>query len=235
MADTRRICLLTGAGGRLGSNFCKRYADQYQIVATCRRRLPPTPTQHQWHLDPLGQRSYESESAVFTVTADLADPRAVDRIVELALARHGRVDLLVNAAAFVTRERLTSLAERTGFLDSAFKLNATVPIRLAAVLARECWISEPEANRAANRNVVNVSSGAGLGIVDAPGLAAYSASKVALNFLTCYLAAELQGIGVRVNALAPTTFPDLVSTERVTDEIIALDASNQTGQIVELL
>jgi NAD(P)-dependent dehydrogenase (short-subunit alcohol dehydrogenase family) len=235
MADVRRVCLLTGAGGRLGSDFCKRYASFYDIVAVCRHRPPPTATQHEWSLDPLGARSFVGEPTVFTITADLTEPGAVDRVVELTLARHGRVDVLVNAAALVRRERLTSLAEDSAFLDEAFKLNATVPTRLAAVLARECWIAEPNANRTANRNVVNVSSGAGLGIVDAPGLAAYSASKVALNFLTCYLSGELYGLGIRVNAIAPTTFPDLVPTERVTDEIVALDASEQTGQIIEIL
>jgi 3-oxoacyl-[acyl-carrier protein] reductase len=171
---------------------------------------------------------------VFTVTADLTDPGALERITELTLARFGRVDLLVNCAAFVQRERLTSLSESSYFLDQAFLVNATIPIRLAALLVRESWRDSPNENQAANRNVVNISSGAGLGVVDAPGLSAYSASKVALNFLTCYLAEELRGIGVRVNAIAPTTFPDLIPTSTVSDVIVQMDYSTDSGTIIEL-
>ena len=45
MQPERRVCLLTGAGGRLGSDFCRRYRSQYNIVAVypqeaTSRRLP---------------------------------------------------------------------------------------------------------------------------------------------------------------------------------------------------
>src|SRR5206468_2717301 len=128
------------------------------------------------------------------------------------------------AAAHVQYERLAATAETTASLDRAFYVNAVFPAELAATAAREFWNGRREENLEANRNVVNVSSGAGLGYTFVPGLAGYSASKAAVNFLTCYLAEEFQGFGVRVNAVAPTTFPDLIPTEVVTDHIVALDA-----------
>jgi NAD(P)-dependent dehydrogenase (short-subunit alcohol dehydrogenase family) len=231
----RRVCLLTGAGGRLGSDFCRRYGASYDIAAVCRRRRPDVADQDRRYVDPLRPDRRHDAVEVFTIEADLRRPGEPERVVDTALAHFGRVDLLVSAAAHVERERLTALCESTSFLDDAMYVNATVPALLAASLARAFWDGRRAENVEQRRNVVNVSSGAGLGYVDSPGLAAYSASKVALNFLTCYQAAELRGMGVRVNAIAPTTFPELIPTERVSDQIVSVDSGELNGQIVELL
>jgi NAD(P)-dependent dehydrogenase (short-subunit alcohol dehydrogenase family) len=233
----RRVCLLTGAGGRLGVDFCRRYARHYDIVAVVRKRAPPVPTQHRVLVDPLapaGPPPAANAHPVYTITSDLRDDASLERVVEVALARHDRVDLLVNAAVHVTRERLISVRERPEMLDEHFHLNASVPIRLAAIVARGCWLDRADENRARNRNVVNVSSMAGLGFVPGVGLAAYSASKAALNFLSCHLAEEFRGLGVRVNTLAPTTFPDLIPTSSVSDQVVAFDRGRLTGRIAEL-
>jgi NAD(P)-dependent dehydrogenase (short-subunit alcohol dehydrogenase family) len=230
----RRVCLITGAGGRLGSDFCRRYAERYEIVAVGRSRAPNVRTQDQWHVDPLDPGDPVEAPSVFWLQADLAEPGALDSVVERALARFGRIDVVVNAAVHVQRERLTTLAEHTDFLAHAFQLNATVPLALAATVVRAAWSETPDENRRRGRNVINISSGAGLGYAPIPGLSAYSASKAALNFLTCYLADELAGLGVRVNAIAPTTFPDLIPTGTVSDEIVAVDQGTLTGHIIEL-
>ena len=47
------------------------------------------------------------------------------------------------------------------------------------------------------------------------GQALYASSKAALNHLTYHLASELWDIGVRVNAVAPDTFPGRVSIDDI--------------------
>jgi dTDP-4-dehydrorhamnose reductase len=37
---TRRVCLLTGAGGKLGTALLREFAPEYDIVATYRRTVP---------------------------------------------------------------------------------------------------------------------------------------------------------------------------------------------------
>jgi NAD(P)-dependent dehydrogenase (short-subunit alcohol dehydrogenase family) len=232
----RRVCLLTGAAGVLGSDFCRRRRRDYDIVAVYRDRRPDVATQDDWPVDPLTPEVTiaEQRDPVFSVHADLRDSDEIDRVVELALARFGRIDLVVNAAVHVDRDRLTSLASSADMLAETFAVNATMPIAVAAVVARRFWLHRRAENEACGRNVVNISSMASFGVVAGIGLSAYSASKVALNMLTGHLAAELRPIGVRVNAIAPTSFPRLVPTSVVTDAVVDVDNSDLTGTVFQL-
>ncbi len=54
---------------------------------------------------------------------------------------------------------------------------------------------------------MNISSTAGIYIYPGHGQSIYSASKAALNYLSMHMGDEFSSIGVRVNALAPTSFP----------------------------
>jgi NAD(P)-dependent dehydrogenase (short-subunit alcohol dehydrogenase family) len=66
------------------------------------------------------------------------------------------------------------------------------------------------------------------------GQSLYGTSKAALNHLTYHLANEFWDLGVRVNSIAPDTFPGRIPTEEVLEAILVLDTSNQTGQVVRL-
>jgi NAD(P)-dependent dehydrogenase (short-subunit alcohol dehydrogenase family) len=231
----RRVCLLTGAGGLLGSAFCRAYASEYDIVAVVGRRVPPVPSQHERFVDPLAPSAgvAENDDAVYVVRADLERAGEVDRVVDIALARFGHVDLLVNAAAYV-RLHPPGLLDTDGTMADFgrhFETNVGVPLRLAGRLADEHWKDRAEANRAANRNVVNVSSLSGSRVYPG-GQAVYAASKAALNHLTRHLAAEFESIGVRVNALAPNNFPGIVATEQVAAAVVRLDGETVTGKIL---
>lgn len=233
---SRRVCLLTGAAGVLGSDFCRRWRHAYDVVAVVRGGRLPVASQEEWPIDPLDPhaRLPEAEDPVYAIRSDLRDPDELERVVDLALGRFGRIDLLVNAAVHVHRDRLTSLASSSELLDETFAVNATLPILLAAMVCRRFWLHRRAENEAWGRNVVNLSSMASFGVVPGVGLSAYSASKVALNMLTAHLAAELAPIGVRANALAPTSFPQLVATSAVSDAIVDLDRSDLTGRVVQL-
>jgi len=235
-SEQRRICLLTGAAGRLGSDFCRRYRSRYQIVAVYHRRPPNVPHQDIWPVDPIQPRAElaGARERVFTLQADLTDESDLVRVVDTTLAIYGGVDLLVNSAVYARSERLNSVAEDSALLDNSFYLNATVPVRLAAIIARRHWLWSRGENEARGRNVVNVSSSASLGVVSRAGLGAYSASKAALNMLSCHQAEELGPVGIRVNVLTPTSFPVPLPTSTVSDAIVDLDQSGLTGCIVGL-
>lgn len=233
----KRVCLLTGAGGRLGSAFCECYADKYDIVAVYRGRHPDVPSQLQKLVDPLepSGRVAANDDAVFAVQADLLEAGQARRVVELALARFNRVDLLVNAAADVAfYGSLVDVERLMPAFRSQLELNALAPVRLAAELYRQSWRHSPDENRALRRHVLNVSSTSGLRIYGGYGQGMYSASKAALNYLTCHMAEEYAAFGVRANAIAPASFPAAVPTERVLEVMVRMDEGEENGQVLEL-
>jgi NAD(P)-dependent dehydrogenase (short-subunit alcohol dehydrogenase family) len=233
-AVARRVCLFTGAGGRLGSAFCRLYASRYQIAAVCRNRVPDLPTQQQCFTDPLNPaaRLPENEHPLFAVRADLASDRELDRVVELVLARFGRIDVVVNAARVPAFGHTVDSTRLLDTLEAQFNVNALVPLKLAVRIAREFWRNRDLENRQEGRNVINVSSVAALRLTPGRGHSAYGAAKAALNLLTLHMAHEFQDFGVRVNACAPDSFPAIVSVESVAECLWKLDQSRVTGKIV---
>lgn len=232
------MCLLTGAGGRLGSAFCAAHSGEYDIVAVCRARLPAAPSQFESFVDPLQPQAESDENAgqVYVVWADLEQAGQLERVVDIALARFGRIDLLVNNAAY-WRMHQPGLLDCDGTMadfDRHFAVNVALPARLSARVASEFWKHRAQENRADNRNIVNVSSLSGSAVFAGQGQAVYAASKAALNQLTRHLGAEFDAIGVRANALAPNSFPDIVATERVVDAIVRLDRESVTGRVLVL-
>jgi NAD(P)-dependent dehydrogenase (short-subunit alcohol dehydrogenase family) len=232
---TKRTCLLTGASGLFGTAFIRRFASRYRIIAVHHRGEIAFPSQHQSFFDPLepAREVAANEHAVHAIRADLATPEGVDATAREAASVCDNIDLVIHAAARRSFRRLLQPAPGD---DSAplFALNVLAPLRLSVALANAMWRRDPDANARERRNVVNLSSTAGLFVYQDLGQSLYAASKAALNHLTYHMASELWDIGVRVNAVAPDTFPGRVTIDEVLDAVVALDESDETGRLVPL-
>jgi len=208
----RRVCFLTGAGGRLGTAFCRAFAGRYQIVGLYRRRGP-------------------EGAAIHGIQADVADAAALEAAVDEALRLFGRIDLVVNNAVQYTLAPALD-AKTLGSLERQWAVNVAAPLRLVALVEQRFWRGRAEENARERRNVVNVSSLSGQNVYAGRGQAVYSATKAALDMLTRHLAAELGPLGVRANAVAPNSFPRIVKSEAVAAAVAALDEGSETGLIV---
>ncbi len=239
----RRVCILTGASGQLGTYFCNQFSDRYDIVAVYRNNRPQVPTHDSRAVDPLDPDGPADKSdptdapgasrrPVFAVRADVTEERECDRVVELALARYDRVDLVVNAAVYSVWSSMLSSDQLRRSAQYQFTTNVVAPLNMATAVARQFWQGRDPENREQNRNVVNVSSVAGLRIYGGFGQSIYAASKAALNQLTGHMAGEFAPLGVRVNATAPNSFPSIVPTSRAADAIVRLDEGSENGVIV---
>lgn len=236
MRDTKRVCLLTGASGKLGSMFCRLYASEYHIAAVYRDNAPELPAQNQSFVDPLRPAAGlpENEHPLFAIRADLGSDAELNGVVELALARFDRIDVVINAAVQYTFGRIVDGGGLINSLEAQFNVNALVPLKLAAKVALDFWRNRDIENRRMNRNVINVSSLSGFHLAPRPGHSVYGAAKAALNLLTLHMANEFQDFGVRANACAPTSFPQIVSAEAVARSVRSLDQGRMTGKILAI-
>lgn len=125
------------------------------------------------------------------VVADVTGAGAPSEIVSGVLARHGRLDVLVNAAGVIASASIRDTTDEA--FDSMMDLNLRATFRLL----REATPALIESKG----SVVNLSSVAGTRAF--PGLFAYCVSKGAVDQLTRCAALDLAPQGVRVNAVNP--------------------------------
>jgi NAD(P)-dependent dehydrogenase (short-subunit alcohol dehydrogenase family) len=126
------------------------------------------------------------------ITADVADPAAVERLIKAAADRFGRIDILVNNAGIGTTRLFvdTPLDE----WERTLRVNLTGAFLCAQGAAR-LMIGQHSGR------IVNIASLSGQ--KGGVGRAAYGASKAGLELLTKVMAVELAEHGINVNAIAP--------------------------------
>ena len=134
--------------------------------------------------------------AVDGVLLDVTDSAAVDAAADALVARHGRVDVLVNNAGIARSETAAEDVADEHWLN-VLDVNLNGSFWCARAFGRHMLA-------AGSGTIVNVGSMSGF-IVNRPQPQSYyNASKAAVHQLTKSLAAEWAPRGVRVNAVAPT-------------------------------
>ncbi len=138
---------------------------------------------------------------------DVSDKAAVDAFVAEALAAEGRIDILVNDAGGVLGQVGKPVEEVTPRQwQSIFDVNVTGAFYFSQAVA-------PAMKSARYGRIVNISSGAGLG-VSLTGIQAYASAKAAQIGLTRQLAHELGPWGITVNNIAPGFVRSNPTTEK---------------------
>lgn len=135
--------------------------------------------------------------AVEAVSADVGDEAAVERVVESHTRAYGRMDVLVNAAAYagggVPLARMpTEMLDRHLDVDLRAMF---LTIRASLPLLAEAGAEHGKAL------VVNVSSLAAKG--GTPGMSFYAATKAGVNALTESAQAEHRGAGIQFTIFSP--------------------------------
>jgi NAD(P)-dependent dehydrogenase (short-subunit alcohol dehydrogenase family) len=131
---------------------------------------------------------------IVTHRGDISDPAQAAALIEAAVQSFGRLDAAVNCAAIVGPTK--PLAE---IGDEEWR--EVVGVNLDG--AFYCLRAEIKAMTATGGSIVNVSSGAAVN--PPPNLAAYSATKIALEALTRAAAGECVNDGIRINSVLPST------------------------------
>ena len=158
-----------------------------------------------WACDVIEDELKETErlSGCTARVVDVTDKNAVDQFV----TEVSRVDILVNNAGGVLGQVGRPLEEVTREQwQSIFDVNVSATFYFAQAVA-------PSMKAARSGRIVNISSGAGLGI-SLTGIQAYASAKAAQIALTRQLAHELGRWGITVNNIAPGFVRSNAATER---------------------
>ncbi len=183
MADlSGKVVIVTGAGSGIGAATAQRFARDGASVVLAGRRV-----------DKLREVARGvPEERVLVQATDVSEQAACEALVRAAVARFGRLDVLVNNAGYAAFGPFLEIG-----LDEYRKIMATNVD--GVVFCTRAALPHLLESRG---NIVNVSSVSGLG--GDTGLAFYNASKGALSNLTRALALEFGPRGVRVNAVNPS-------------------------------
>jgi NAD(P)-dependent dehydrogenase (short-subunit alcohol dehydrogenase family) len=193
-----RVAIVTGASSGLGARFARALdAAGAKVVLVARR------------LERLEQLAGELGDAL-PVRCDLSRPDDVAPVVEGALERYGRVDVLVNNAGAV--DAGPALDEPLERFREVLDINLVAPFALSQHAARAML------DGGRGGTIVNIASVLGLVGVGQIPQAGYAASKGGLVNLTRELSAQWSRQGVRVNAIAPGWFESEMTEDMFAEE-----------------
>jgi NAD(P)-dependent dehydrogenase (short-subunit alcohol dehydrogenase family) len=184
--------LVTGGTKGIGHAIAERFLASGADVVVCGRNEPAA--------DGLPRAAGRAASFV---AADVRDAASAASLVESAVTRLGRLDVLVNNAGGSPSADAATVSPR--FVEKIVSLNLLAPFYVAQP-ANKVMQSQPEGGL-----IINIGSVSG--IDPQPGTAAYSASKAGLLMLTKALALEWSP-KVRVNHLTV----GLIKTEAAAPE-----------------
>lgn len=185
---SNKAIVLTGASRGLGAALAARLLAADTLLVTVSRQPDAS----------LQALARERGAQLVQIPADLSDPAQAGAAGEQAAAAlpdsASRYVLVNNAGAVQPLGRVPDLSDGTA-IAATLNLNVT-----AAILLTGRFLAATE-GRAADRRILNISSGAGRNPY--PSWAVYCASKAALDMFTRVLNAEQRDKGVRAVSIAP--------------------------------
>ena len=179
-----RVALVTGASSGIGHAAARAFAQRGAIVTAVARRADL--------LEQLIGECRAHQPACCYIAGDLGERSFAERVVHDTVARHGRLDVLINNAGISKHKQIyhTSAEEiervmQVNFLSCVWTTLAAIPYML----------------REGGGTIVNVSSFAAK--VSPPREAAYAASKAAMSSFTEGLWCDLAGSNIHVALIHP--------------------------------
>ena len=204
------VALVTGGNGGLGQRICHALAKEGTHIAVMYAR---SRDQAEGVAQELTSR-YQINAAAFA--CDITDEAAVQGLIGDVTRRFGRIDILVNDAAYNTSIPFTDLDNLTlEVWDKIMAVNLTGPMRLTKAVA-------PVMKAQGRGRIVNVSSVAGL--TPTGSSIAYAVSKAGLIHLTRCMAVALAPETL-VNCVAPGLLEGTRATANLRPEQVERSAS----------
>ena len=213
MADTRKTAIVTGASQGIGAGLAEAFLNRgYSVVANSRRISK-------------GNRFVASANLAL-VDGDIGEPGTAAKIVDTAVSRFGRIDVLINNAGIFIPKAFTDYTTED--------FDALVSTTLAGFL----YVSQlavKQMLRQRSGSIINISTT----LVDQPvagvGAAVQVMVKGALNAVTRALAIEYAKDGIRVNTIAAGVINTPMHKPETHEFLKGLHPVHRIGEIKEIV
>lgn len=181
MEINNAVVMVTGASSGIGAATARAAAQSGARVVLLARRQ-----------DRIDALAGELGNAL-AVACDVTQPAEVKAAVQAAMAKFGRIDVLVNNAGQGLHASIDDIGVDS--FRELLDLNLVAPLLMMQAVI-------PAMREQGAGSIVNVSSGATLATY--PGSAAYTSSKAGLNMLSSVARLELADAGIVVSTMHPS-------------------------------
>jgi NAD(P)-dependent dehydrogenase (short-subunit alcohol dehydrogenase family) len=213
MANTQKTAIVTGASQGIGAGLVEAFLKRgYGVVANSRNITKTNP--------------FTASANLALVDGDIGDAKTAAEIVETAVSRFGRIDVLINNAGIFIPKPFTEYTTED--------YNALVSTTLAGFLYVS-QLSVKQMLRQKSGSIVNLSTT----MVDQP-IAGVSAAvqimvKGSLNAVTRALAIEYAKDGIRVNTVAAGVINTPMHNQETHESQAGLNPTGRIGEIKEIV
>jgi NAD(P)-dependent dehydrogenase (short-subunit alcohol dehydrogenase family) len=213
MANTRKTAIVTGASQGMGAGIVEAFLNQgYSVVANSRNMTK--------------SHRFAATANLALVDGDIGDRSTASRVVDTAVSKFGRIDVLVNnAGVFIPKPFIEYTTEDFETLVST-------------TLAGFLYVSQLSVKQMLQQksgSIVNISTT----LVDQPiagvGAAVQIMLKGALNAVTRALAIEYAKDGIRVNTIAPGVINTPMHKPETHEFLKGLHPVARLGEIKEVV
>ncbi len=180
----KKVWFITGCSSGFGSALAKELLEiGYQVAVTAR------------NIDQVKTLTDAYPETAFPISLDVTNPLQITSAVESAIARFGRIDVLVNNAGIGYFGAIEESEEDE--VRKMFEINVFG-------LAKMTQAVLPYMRKQRSGHILNIASIGGLRSF--PGIGFYNATKYAVDGLSESLSKEVAPLGIKVTIIAPSGF-----------------------------
>jgi NAD(P)-dependent dehydrogenase (short-subunit alcohol dehydrogenase family) len=213
MADSQKTAIVTGASRGIGAGLVEAFLKRgYNVVANSR------------HI--TRANSFAASANLALVDGDIGDRNTAAKIVDTAVSKFGRIDVLINNAGVFIPKPFTEYT--TEDFDTL----------VSTTLAGFLYVSQltvKQMLRQKSGSIINISTT----LVDQPiagvGAAVQIMLKGALNAVTRALAIEYAKEGIRVNTIAPGVINTPMHKPETHEFLRGLHPVGRIGEVKEIV
>lgn len=200
----QKVVIVTGASGGLGAEISRAFAKAgAKVIVHYAGRKEPA--------DQVVSEIQKGGGDAFAVQGDVRNSAEVRQLFDQAIAKYGRVDVVVNNAGIMITKPIKD------FTDEEFNNQVNINLNGAFFVLREAM------SRVADNGVI-LDISTSVNRIPIPTYGPYGATKSAIEHLTKVAAKEV-GRGIRVNAVSPGPVNTELYRKGKTPEVIARQAA----------